>query len=323
MTCCAPQREIVYNPYEGVDWGSCLQLKSSLHVHTCNSQIEWGAPEGTTVTPAEQIDRYTELGYDVLALTDHDHISYPWERFDRADSKLVAIEGNELSKNDNMVSLFNDYVDREGMGPNNSDGFFGCIEGVQSRNGVIYLAHPMRNGEICKADFATDVFARYPCVYGMEVLNVGQPGRNNSIGLWDAVLSNLMPDRQVFGSSSDDAHSTSMAGRGWTTVLVTERTPDEVRRALTTGTTLFSTPLTVQNPQGDVPHIESIKLSRRRCTVTIDATNCEQIEWVSMGRVVATGKTFDYAKTAGVGSYFRAVLTGRGGQTFTQPWALK
>lgn len=319
----APKPKIVSNPYEGIDWNSVLQLKAGLHVHTCNSQLEWGPSEGTTVTPAQQIDRYTELGYDVLALTDHDHISFPWAQFDRADSRLVAIQGNELSKNDNMVSLFNDYIDHPGEGPDVSDGFYGCIEGVSARAGIIYLAHPMRNSEICKADTVIELLRRYPCVYGMEVLNVGQFEKNKSIALWDEVLSVLMPARPVYGSSSDDAHSTGMAGKGWTTLLTSARTPLEVRRALTTGTTFFSTPLMVKNPSGPVPGIRAINVDAQRGIIKITATDTDTIEWVSMGRIVATGDTFRLSKTPEAHHYVRAVLTGKGGQTFTQAWGIE
>lgn len=318
---CKPQ--VVFDPYEGVDWSSVLTLRAALHVHTAEStNFEW-PDEGTTVTPAEQIDHYQELGYDVVALTDHDRISYPWSRFGREDSPMVAVKGIELSKNDNLVSLFNDYEDHTGEGCWVSDGFEGCIQNVQDRDGVIYLAHPMRNGDICRAGFCDSIFLKYPCVYGMEVLNVGQFGRNMSIDLWDQVLSDLMPGRHVFGSSSDDSHSTSMSGKGWTYILATERTSDEVRRALTTGTTYFSTPLMVENPEGPVPMINGIVLDRKANTITIDASNCSQIEWTSMGEVVAEGETLNYTKTSGIDRYVRATLTGKGGKTYTQAWGIK
>ena len=108
---------ITNDPYAGIEWGNVLHLKSSLHVHTVNSTIEHGPEEGTTVTPAEQISRYEELGYDVLAITDHDYVTYPWSEYGKPDSQMILIKGNEFSKNDNFCAYFCDWLDLPGEGP--------------------------------------------------------------------------------------------------------------------------------------------------------------------------------------------------------------
>ncbi len=323
LAACNPKIEIINDPYEGIDWKSTLRLKSSLHVHTANSTIEHGPEEGTTVTPAEQIERYEELGYDVLAITDHDYITYPWTEHGGKESKLLAIKGNELSKNDNLCAYFSDWLDLPGGGPATTVGFYESIEAVGQDGGIIYLAHPMRSGDICRPEFSAEVFRRYPHVYGMEVLNVGQFERNNSIELWDAVLSELMPERSVWGTSSDDAHSTRKAGFGWTTLLTKERTEEAVREALISGSSLFSTPLMVENPTGNVPTINRITHDRKATTITIEASDCERIVWTSMGKRVAEGESINYSTTKGVERYLRATLYGPGGATFTQPWAVR
>lgn len=322
LASCEPQMRVISNPYEGIDWETTLQLKSSLHVHTANSTIEHGPEEGTTVTPAEQISRYEELGYDVLAITDHDYVTYPWSDYGKSESKMLAIKGNELSKNDNLCVYYSDWLDLPGEGPATTVGFWESIEAVGRDGGIIYLAHPMRSGDICRAEFSAEVFRKHPHVVGMEVLNVGQFERNNSIELWDSLLSTLMPERSVWGSSSDDAHSTRKAGFGWTTLLATERTDEAVREALTNGKSLFSTPKMVENPIGNPPTVKSITLSSEATTITIEATDCERIEWTSMGEVVAEGKCIDLTTTKGVEKYLRATLYGPGGVTFTQAWGV-
>lgn len=320
---CTTKIEVVNDPYKDVDWGTTLQLKSALHVHTANSTIEHGPEEGTTVTPAEQIARYEELGYDVLAITDHDYITYPWTEHRGKESNLLAIKANELSKNDNMCAYFSDWLDLPGQGPSTTVGFYESIEAVGQDGGIIYLAHPMRSGDICRPEFSIEVFRKYPQVYGMEVLNVGQFERNKSIDLWDAILSEVMPERQVWGSSSDDAHSTRMAGPGWTILLAQERTEEAVRKALTTGSSLFSTVKMVENPEGNTPSVSRITLNQNESTITIEAADCTRIEWTSMGKVVSEGATINYASTKGIERYLRATLYGPGGATFTQPWAMK
>ena len=317
------QPVVVNDPYEGVDWATTLQLKAALHIHTCNSKIEHGEEEGTTVTPAEQVANYEKIGYDVAAITDHDYITYPWEVYG-IHSDLIAIKGNELSKNDNICAYFCDWLDRPGEGPEVTVGFEESIQKASDAGAILYLAHPMRSGEIKDPKFSTDILRRYPQVYGIEVLNVGQFERNNSIELWDALLSELLPERQVWGTSSDDSHSIRMSGYGWTTMLTSERTAEAVGEALKQGTTLFSTTkiATGNTPIGDVPHITAIHHNKEQRTITISATDYEHIEWVSMGKVVATSESINYATCEGVEKYLRATLYGAGGTTFTQAWAL-
>ena len=320
-----PSAVIVTDPYEGINWESVLRLKSGLHVHTANSTIEHGAEEGTTVTPAEQIARYEELGYDVLALTDHDYVTYPWSDYGKADSKMISIKGNELSKNDNICAYFSDWLDLPGQGPATTVGFEECIKQSSEAGAVLYLAHPMRSGSTKSAKFSANILRKYPQVYGIEVLNVGQFERNNSIGLWDELLSDLMPERQVWGTSSDDAHSTSKAGYGWTIMLTEERTEEAVKDALMNGNSFFSTPKVVATvPKIRVtPTITSITHDKEGKTITIAATDYERIEWTSMGTVVATGDSINYANTPGIDKYLRATVYGLGGATFTQPWGVE
>ena len=315
---------IVSDPYDGIDWNSVLQLKSSLHVHTVNSTIEHGLEEGTTVTPAEQIAKYEELGYDVLAITDHDYITYPWSEYGATESSMVAIKGNELSKNDNFCAYFCDWLDLPGEGPEKTVGFEESLRQASESGAVLYLAHPMRSGSIKDPDFTADVLQMYPQVYGIEVLNVGQFERNNSIELWDKLLGKLMPERQVWGTSSDDSHSVSMSGYGWTIFLTTERTEGAVKDAMMYGTSFFSTSKIVDTvPKLNfTPTVTSIVHNKDARTLTISATDYERIEWTSMGQVIATGETISYASVEGVDKYLRATVYGPGGATFTQPWGL-
>ena len=324
-TSSGPVATITNDPYEGIEWDNVYRLKSSLHVHTVNSTIEHGVEEGTTVTPAEQIARYEELGYDVLAITDHDYITYPWSEYGVSDSPMISIKGNELSKNDNMCAYFCDWLDRPGEGPEKTVGFEESIEQASAAGGIIYLAHPMRSGSIKKASFSANILRKYPQVYGIEVLNVGQFEKNNSIELWDQLLTELLPERQVWGTSSDDAHSVRKAGYGWTIFLTAERSEAAVKDALKNGNSFFSTPKIVETvPKLKVtPTITSIAHDTTARKLTITATDYERIEWTSMGAVVATGESIDYAAVEGVDKYLRATVYGPGGATFTQPWTVE
>lgn len=317
---------ITNDPYDGIVWDTVLQLKAGLHVHTANSTIEHGEEEGTTVTPAEQIARYEELGYDVLALTDHDYVTYPWSEYGVTESTMISIKGNELSKNDNFCAYFCDWLDLPGQGPEKTVGFRECIKQASEAGGIIYLAHPKRSGSICNPIYSASILRSYPQVYGIEVLNVGQFEKNNSIELWDKLLTELLPERQVWGTSSDDAHSTRKAGYGWTIFLTTERTEEAVKGALMNGNSFFSTPKVVDTvvPKSKVtPTITSIVHDEYARTLTIAATDYDRIEWTSMGQVVFTGETISYAEVEGIDKYVRATVYGPGGATFTQPWTVE
>ena len=133
-----------------------------------------------------------------------------------------------------------------------------------------------------------------------------------------------MPERQVWGTSSDDSHSVSMSGYGWTIFLTTERTEGAVKDAMMYGSSFFSTSKIVDTvPKLNVtPTVTSIVHNKDARTLTISATDYERIEWTSMGQVIAKGETISYASVEGVDKYLRATVYGPGGATFTQPWGL-
>ncbi|MFW6309228.1 MAG: PHP domain-containing protein, partial [bacterium] len=93
----------INNPYEDVNWENFEQYKSNLHTHTTES-------DGDS-DPAEVIDGYHQLDYSILALTDHNNVTWTWESFDRDPEELgmIAIQANELSDTHHIGSFFNDY----------------------------------------------------------------------------------------------------------------------------------------------------------------------------------------------------------------------
>src|SRR5690554_4313168 len=70
----------INNPYEEVDWTNDGKYKACLHAHTTCSD-GWMAPQ-------EVVDRYSEMGYSILSITDHNAVTWPWTAF----SELKASE---------------------------------------------------------------------------------------------------------------------------------------------------------------------------------------------------------------------------------------
>ncbi len=62
----------ITSPYEDLDWESINQYQAQLHTHTLYSD--------GTVDVKDVVERYYELGYDILAVTDHGVVNKGWNR---------------------------------------------------------------------------------------------------------------------------------------------------------------------------------------------------------------------------------------------------
>ena len=123
------QRTLVLDPYEGIDWEHVEQFKTNLHTHSTQSDGR--------LTPAQVIDEYRSRGYKALALTDHDRLTFPWSRFmdEAAQTGVLAIPGNELSRHHHTLCLFCDYVTK-------TPDWNTALAGVGEAGGVAVIAHP-------------------------------------------------------------------------------------------------------------------------------------------------------------------------------------
>jgi hypothetical protein len=68
-----------------------MHIKGGLHVHTTCSDGELTIPE--------VVDIYSKLGFDFIALTDHDYLMRPgcYREIDRLDTDLIIFKGMELT----------------------------------------------------------------------------------------------------------------------------------------------------------------------------------------------------------------------------------
>lgn len=62
----------ITSPYDDIDWDSIKQYQAMLHTHTLYSD--------GTVDVKDVVERYYELGYDILAVTDHGVVNKGWNR---------------------------------------------------------------------------------------------------------------------------------------------------------------------------------------------------------------------------------------------------
>lgn len=335
------------NPYQAIDWASVNQYKSNMHTHTTqsNDPIE-------KFTTSYVVDRYHAAGYKILALTDHDYCTYPWNLFpqmmngvparDPEALGMLAVPGNELSK-DNT----NSWDERTGGQFNHHNDFFTGRQGQEfaslqesyaytyALGGMQIINHPGQYWNLSTTYSETEKngpgwhatnFKTYPSLVGLEVYNQGNRRPNDRI-LWDQILERTMPARPVFGYSGDDTHNDEQLFRNYNMMLMEELTTQELKDAMRKGESYFC-----YEPKGSgeakAPRITNIVVDEDNKTITIEADGL--VHWIygtdktstaassTRSSVVGIGKTFNYTNYQG--SYVRALITNVYGETCTQPF---
>ncbi|MDZ4198522.1 MAG: hypothetical protein U1E27_04460, partial [Kiritimatiellia bacterium] len=295
---------VLQAPVEG--YGS-----SNHHPDYTSSSGRAGGSDGT-MPPQDKIAAYHSRGYSILALTDHNMVTWPWEDHAQNPSALgmLAVQGCEPSRHHHMSSFFNSYNGSESS-------VTASLAAVKNLGGLSILYHPGRYTET--VDWYVEQYETHDHLVGMEVYNQGNRYPNDR-ALWDQVLTRLMPHRPVWGYSNDDAHSIGHVSRNWQTFLLPELTEAALRHAMTNGHFYFSyAPGGHPVGGGDpAPVIHSIAVNDEQGIITLDATGHTNVLWISGGATIASGSlSLDVSAHQGV---IRAVLIGPTGRTYTQPF---
>jgi len=322
------QWRVTVNPYDGVNWRQHERHHGNFHTHTTESD-GWQDPD-------QVIDGYHQLGYRVLALTDHNRTTWPWTAFGRDPEErgMIAVPGNELSHHHHALSLFTELE----TGTRDLET---AIRQVREAGGISVLAHPGRYWQLDDGNVPDDVRDRYIKLFenhetliGMEVVNQGDRYPHDR-ALWDALLSELMPDRPVWGMANDDSHVESHIGLNTTVMMLTESSDDAVRAALEHGRYYFTT-LTSHPPhrqdRDQTPVIRRVVVDETAGTITVEAdggSNGEALDddrfrWITAGgEVIHRGPTIDLNEAAGLRAYLRLEIRGDGGTAYTQPFGIE
>lgn len=334
---CAAQWDI-QNPYENVDWENHRQYKANLHTHTTCSDGRF--------SPQTVVDEYHKLGYKILAITDHNEVTYPWTNFanmkasDRSRERLengilgqealtyenrnpetlgmVAIQGNEVSTPHHINSFFTDYEQKTKQEEI-------ALEAIESHGGVTFINHPGRytdkNSEKYNVEWYVDILTRFDHIAGIEVYN--QVDRYpTDRQLWDSILAELMPVRPVWGFSNDDFHGgLNKLGVSWNVFVLPELTEAWVRRGMEEGRFFYVH--AVEGHRGSQPpHIESIKVNRQKGIIEIQVTGHDSIRWISGSHVIRSGNEIQLKNNTKVSGYVRAEIFGQGTIIGTQPFGI-
>ncbi|MEX2380956.1 MAG: hypothetical protein WD490_01100 [Opitutales bacterium] len=331
----APKDEwiITKNPYDGVVWEDYGQYLGSLHNHTTESD---GGND-----PAHVIDEYHEAGFKILAISDHNHVTWPWQDYGRDPEELgmVAIVANELSRHHHTNSHFTRYP-RPFREASTGDLETSLAE-HEELGGFSHLNHPGRywdpndDGEVDDHVLQryADLFKEYPSLLGMEIHNQDDRFPEDRL-LWDALLTEFMPRRGIWGFANDDSHNSGHVGLNAIVFLLPELDKDRARLALARGQFYATTIATHPHEERDLdkaPVIQIINYDAEAGTLTIEAESggepvpSDAYTWISGGgkTVQDSGTVLDLNETEGLDRYLRVEIRGAGGTAYTQPFGVR
>ena len=337
----------IISPYEDVDWEAFGQYKTALHVHTTNS-------DGLH-SLSEMLEDHYEKDYDIVAITDHDVLTADWVAANNGFTQaryedIIKGEGrngrgllmipftNEPSFTEHLNTYFSNY-DNSSSGISLEEN----IQQVQSLNGLCHINHPGRytggvhggtQGEEASNDPENinkyaDLFLKYSLCVGMEIINKKDDESASDRILWDNILKKTVPqNRNVWGFSNDDTHNKDHTGFSFNMFVMQSNNTDNFKSAMLSGS-FYAVARVSKRELGDsfigngpTPIIKNITVNKTEASITITSDNTEKIEWISDGKVIATGSTINLKECENVGSYVRANISGPGGIAFTQPFVL-
>lgn len=310
---CSAKTWQVINPYQNIDWQNIERHKTNLHTHTSVGEADQN--------PEVVIDMYHDLGYSVIALTDHDtngpkETTWPWTAYGRNPDSLnmVAIQGNEISKTHHIGSHFNDYGNPDTRSEDT------VLTGISSRGGLALFHHPGRYKK--GVEWYADKYRSYDHLIGQEVFNKKNRYPQDRAN-WDSVLTVLMPDRPVWGIASDDMHvPDSDMGYSWVVLLLAELNEETVREALSNGYSFFThAPLGGSN--STQPEIKSIAVDDSNQVITLATAGNDSILWLSNGQIVERGTRIALSDLPEDAKYVRAEVFLSGNVLCTQPFGLR
>lgn len=175
------------------------------------------------------------------------------------------------------------------------------------------------------------LFKRHPYLVGMEILNCTRPLKEYPLdrGLWDGLLTTLMPERPVWGLAVDDMHSIQHMGGNWIVVPADQLDVNTARNALETGRYYFSSIRYEGLEEPDAagtPIIENVICDEMEKQITIMATVSGKpladsaYTWVSNGNSIHTGPKLSYGNNPRVGTYARVEIKDAGGISYSNPF---
>ena len=337
----------IVSPYSGVNWATYGQYKTSLHMHSTNSDGEFPL--------SEMLEDHYKKGFDIVAATDHNFLTVDWvsvnngltqARFDeissgegRSGRGMLQIPYTDEQSQDEDV---NTYLTNFNNSPSTS--FEECLKQVDKLGGLSQLNHLGQYtggskgglmGEAASNNEKTikkyvDLFMKYRSCVGMEIRNAFDDRSQSDRILWDNILARTIPqNRYVWGFSNDDTHDKYGTGWGYNVFVMPENNLENFRSTMMNGNFYAVSKVAKRelgssfSAKGELPSILSIETDPATGIITINAKNFTKIDWISGNKTLASGKTINLNEHKSlIKSYVRANIIGPGGIAFTQPFGV-
>ncbi|MBR6530898.1 MAG: PHP domain-containing protein [Clostridia bacterium] len=238
-------------------------------------------------------------------------------------------------------------------GAENEKGFETVIKYIDENGGISHINHPgdwinsNANPDVVNdpyyISFFGDLMLKYDSCLGMEVFNE----RNGTTGydriLWDNLLMYCLPyGKTVIGYSNTDAHWPSTVDSSFSVFMMEENSVENVKKTMQNGAFFMVTrklrpnswigpdeEIDVMNEGLPYPMFTNIKVDGHK--ITVNAKDCDTIQWIANGKVIAKSSVGTDAITLDLDTiegsedfqYVRAELYGEGGLTLSQAFVLE
>lgn len=226
----------IVNPYETVDWDTWTTYKANLHTHST-------ASDGRVDLP-EMIGLYYDLGYDVLALTDHGVINHGWNKerkvyppfnlfqkltnmsdedyerittgSDRGGRGMTDVTGGiEINMAVLSKTHVNGYFTEYGSGVwGTENDYESAPAAIEEAGGYSVLNHvgdwvdsnhyPERSHHEVFISYFANIFNKYHSCLGMEIINNTDNVTRADRALWDELLKVIIPTGRNIWAFADD-----------------------------------------------------------------------------------------------------------------------
>ncbi len=172
----------------------------------------------------------------------------------------------------------------------------------------------------------TDSLLAHPSCVGVEAFNCWDTVDRENRLLWDRLLMYCIPrGRNVFAFSNDDSHYLSQIGVTAEIFMMPELTEEALRTAMENGT-LFACSRVARKEMGEefegngnFAVVNRIDVDEAGDVITVTAKNCDAIEWIADGEIIATGPSINLREHADeIGSYVRFQIKNEGGLLLSQ-----
>jgi hypothetical protein len=271
-------------------------------------------------------------------ITDHDILTWPWTQFSKIkpdwkdrnpDSmKVLTFPGIELDEPHHRGMFF---AQVHG-GCYNLDSTF---KQGQDSSALVIMHHPGRYwkikknyapGEKYSPEWYISYFNKYPEIVGLEVYNRPIDVCPFDRILWDAILTQTMPARPVWGFASDDMHVQKQMMGNYQFMLMNELSVPALKTAMINGH-FYASNEPGHSGKALAPGIDSIKVDQLLSEIHVYAHDYTSIQWFSgvdgtdenrKSLKVAEGEVFHFENFDK--PYVRFELKNESGTTISQPF---